>query len=252
MANAIKPLSRLLLLGIISGLCLPVVTNCSVFNDVYAPSAPEFTLDFVESPYSVPPTYAIDQYTGKNVTDQPGYTVENKSIVVTIKNQEIRYSSFYDGTKYYMAYEVAVKGHYGEAWKILHFDRTCPITEYLSEDFPKASNSDYTVLYVPVDNYPVDAQLDVKLQAYIGHEAVVQVIDRPAGLFGYVPADTHDEDGIKFDTAGEWSEIQTITLNTPHPETDQLNLILTGVLIMIPIVAGLGLLIYISKRKHSN
>ena len=69
-------------------------------------------------------------------------------------------------------------------------------------------------------------------------------------------------DGIIFDTPGDWSEIQTITINVPTSdipssdvptsEIDQITLILTGAFILIPIAAGLGLLIYIGKRKLSD
>ena len=55
------------------------------------PAVPEFTLKFSDDSYgySVPPTYSIDTFTGKNVTTQVGYYtyVENKSVEVTIKNQ---------------------------------------------------------------------------------------------------------------------------------------------------------------------
>ena len=120
-------------------------------QNMFKPSAPEFTIDFVDLSYNVPPTYKseIDQYTGKNVTtiDKPGRHVENKSIVITIKNQE--FASSVNGTKYYMAYNIAIKGHYGDKWKKVTDITRCTIEEYLSAGFPKASNSDYTVLYIP-------------------------------------------------------------------------------------------------------
>src|ERR1035437_2444792 len=51
------------------------------------PSLPEFSVKyFIYSSY-VPPTYGIDQYTGKNVTIQNGYQVTNRTLVFTIKNQ---------------------------------------------------------------------------------------------------------------------------------------------------------------------
>ena len=254
----IKTLSRLLLLIIlVCGLSI----QASLVSGIAKPSAPEFTLEFVDSSYYVPPTYTIDQYTGKNVTDKPGHTVENKYIVITIKNPA--FASSVNGKKYYMAYNVAVKGHFGEEWKGLDFTSKCTMTEYLSEDFPRASDSDYTILRVRANNYPTDTQLDVKVQAYIGHEVVIQVTDYFADRL--IPMGSHDEDGIRFDTKGDWSEIQTITINVnaptseihivdvPTSETCQINfLILVGALILIPIAAGLGLLIYLNRRKRSN
>jgi hypothetical protein len=216
----------------------------------------------------VPPTYEIDQYTGKNVTDKAGYVQENKSLIITIKNQA--FSSSFNGTKYYLAYNVGVKGHFGDEWKGLDFKSRCTMKYYLSEGYPRASNSDYTRLYVPANNYPADTQLDVKVQAYMGHGAVLHIIDYLEGHIIPIPTGEHDEDGIIFDEASDWSEIQTITINkstsktnpkTPsqsetepaqqdtEPETAQLTLIVAVALISIPVAAGLGLLIYLTRKQ---
>jgi hypothetical protein len=186
-------------------------------QNMFKPSAPEFAVDFVDLSYDVPPTYEseIDQYTGKNVTaiDKSGYHVENKSLVLTIKNQE--FPAYVNGTKYYMAYNVAIKGHYGDKWKKVISLTKCTIEEYLSAGFPKASNSDYTVLYIPAD-YPADAQVDVKVQAYLGQESMVPVTTYlPSDSPFIVIPDFGSGDGIIFDTPGDWSEIQTITINVP-------------------------------------
>jgi len=36
------------------------------------PSAPEFTVKYVDNSYDLPPTYGIDEYTGQNVTKDQG------------------------------------------------------------------------------------------------------------------------------------------------------------------------------------
>ncbi len=221
------------------------------------PSAPEFTVEFVDSSYDVPPTYKIDPYTGKNVTDKSGYTVENKSIVITIKNQVPTY--FFNGAKCYVAYNIAVKGHFEEEWRGLSFPSECTLTKYFSEGFTRESDSDYTVVYCPVNNYPMDAQVDVKVQAYVGRKAVIKVAPPDWGRF-YAPIPESlllDEDGIIFGTAGDWSKTQTITVNPHAPIIDQLNLMFNVALILTPIIlgivlaAGLGILIH-NKRKHSS
>ncbi|MGD2066120.1 MAG: hypothetical protein PVI43_02990 [Candidatus Bathyarchaeota archaeon] len=190
----------------------------------------------------------IDPYTGKNVTriDTPGRYVENKSIVIKIKNQE--FVSSVNGTKYHMAYKIAYKGHFGEEWKENYFESQCTMTRYLSKGFPKASNSDYTVLRIPAD-YSHGVRLDVKVQAYIGHEAVITVKDYVPGHAFPIPAGSHDEDGIIFGTAGDWSEIQTITINFP-PSAEQI--ILPVAPILIPIAVYLVGIIYIIKRKSQS
>jgi hypothetical protein len=87
-------------------LLMPVVVYAQTL-----PSVPEFTLKFEAQPYDLPPTYGIDSYTGKNVTIAEGGHVENKSIVVTIKNQPS------SGDLYY---NVRDKGHFEESWTELY------------------------------------------------------------------------------------------------------------------------------------
>ncbi len=53
-------------------------------------STPEFTLRYVDHSYDVPPTNRVDPYTGKNVTTQAGYHIQNNSIEVIIKNQQFK------------------------------------------------------------------------------------------------------------------------------------------------------------------
>ena len=57
------------------------------FAESPKPSVPEFSLKYIDLSYDVPPTYGIDQYTGKTVITQDGYRVDNRSIQFTIKNQ---------------------------------------------------------------------------------------------------------------------------------------------------------------------
>ena len=51
------------------------------------PSAPDFTVQYVDHSYDIPPTYGIDPYTGQTVMTFPGSHVDNRTIDVTIKNQ---------------------------------------------------------------------------------------------------------------------------------------------------------------------
>ena len=255
MDNGLKSFSRLLLIVLVCGLCLPALANCSLAEGVYQPSVPEFTAELVDSSYYVFPTYEIDPYTGKKVVDRQGYHEENKTLVVTIKNQAIR-RRVYDGTKYYLAYTVAVKGHFEEKWETVTNVGDCTMKRYLSEGFPRPSDSDYTVLYFRANKYPEDGQLDVRVRAIIGYGTVIQVTD----FVGLFPAGVHDEDGINFCVYGNWSEIQTITFNTNKKPAqpnftitegpDLFNIIFVGVLILIPLIACLGLLFYF-QRKHS-
>ena len=50
------------------------------------PSVPEFTVEFVDKSYDVPPTYGVDHSTGEKVVISDGYHVIFKTIEVSIKN----------------------------------------------------------------------------------------------------------------------------------------------------------------------
>ena len=54
-------------------------------NNIPKPTTPEFTIHLEAHPYYVPAEYEINPYTGLNRTLHTGYTVENKSLVFTIK-----------------------------------------------------------------------------------------------------------------------------------------------------------------------
>jgi ABC-type oligopeptide transport system substrate-binding subunit len=51
------------------------------------PSVPEFTSKYVDHSYDIPPTYGIDQYTGKTVETKQGEHIDNRTVEITIKNE---------------------------------------------------------------------------------------------------------------------------------------------------------------------
>jgi len=245
-----KPLSRLLLLIIlICGFFLFISTNlCSAqasadANELPTPSVPEITVKFVDASYAVTTT---NLYTGLDETVQ----ISNKSIEITINNQPFDYPN------HQLYYDVRIKPHFGENWTDIH------------KSTPQSNSSNTLIIFyvVPTDYYgktgydisrdpsgyhdvlvhiPDDSQLDFQVQALVGHIAQRWVSDSP-----FYPniGRGYYEDYVEVDTTSGWSETQTITINALSP-VDQLNIILIGALILIPIVAGLGLLIYLKKRK---
>lgn len=249
MDKSLKPLSRLLLvISLVCGFFLLISMNlCSVqastdVNELPTPSVPEFTLKLEAHPYYVTPTYRIDPYTGENTTKEEGYTVENKTIIIAIKNQA--FISSFNGTNYYFYYNVREKGHFENEWKELY-------SYSKHKMYPSMSKSEYTVITISADEYPSGGQVDFQVEAILYHDALVRVYDHFYDFVG------HLEPGKALYDKSGWSETQTVTISnfdsTTNSETpDQLNLILAGALMLIPIAAGLGLLIYISKRKHSD
>jgi len=95
---------------------LIVLLVVGVFRGEAKPSVPEFTLKVVEYPYDVAPTTTADPYTGKTVTTQADYHVENKSIEITIINQPFSPYDDANDKRISLYYNVTVKGHYEDNW----------------------------------------------------------------------------------------------------------------------------------------
>ena len=232
-------------------------------DSISKPSVPEFSVRIVAYPYDVPPktTTTIDQYTGKETTiTQPGYHVENKSIEIIITNLSFtpynltintRYDhetgesyTYYRTTTVNLYYNIGVKGHFGNDWK------------YVGSPSPKGeglqSNAqldlDYTVFTIKTDDYPNDAVLDFRVKALVGYYLPY---GRNAVTFGY---DFYGQES-------DWSDTQTLDVSesqiqypsptlTPSPLPNfYVAPIISVALIVIVFLAGLGLLIYLIKRK---
>jgi len=220
-------------------------------------SVPEFTLEYVDNSYDVPPktTSTTDPYTNKTTTTTiPGYHVEIKTVQATIKNNI--------GASYY---NFRIKGHYENEWRYYPFDPNSSLPYFLSDSFSvpyQASTSSYTVAALPpffFQNVPVGGEVDVQVQALFG--------DFRAGPYGHVI----DVGGPTYDfyfegTSSDWSNTQTIKIGeiqspTPSPETTPTPTDYTGArlteqeviagaaITAAVIVAGLVMLIYLIKRK---
>jgi hypothetical protein len=120
------------------------------------PSVPEFTVKYVDNSYDVPPTYDIDQYTGKQVIIKEGHHVDNRMIEVTIKNQPFTSYEDASGNDIALYYNFRYKGLHGDEWSYYPFkpDGYSTLaygmfTVGLSPKYP-ASSSDYTVASINV------------------------------------------------------------------------------------------------------
>jgi len=218
-----KRVTLLLVLLLMAIGLMPIVPACGA---IPKPSVPDFTMKYVDLSYDVPPTYEIDQFTGKNVTKQDGYHVNNQSIAFKIKNQPFTSYNDSSGNTIGLYYNFKFKGHYGSEWYNYPFDDTgCSARKYsatfyvLSYDDPKlsASNSEYTDIVLSLSflfgssGPSVGSQVDFQVQALLGH------IDYEGdGYYGFT--------GEKSD----WSSTQTITVGesqspslSPSPSVSQ-------------------------------
>jgi hypothetical protein len=151
-----------------------VLVNSS-FGQITSPVVPEFSLKYIEHPYDIPPTTSVDPYTGKTVTTQEGYHVQNGSIVLTVKNQQFAPYTDSQGNYIVLSYNVSIKGSYSVDWKYYYPDAYWRIPLI-------ASKGDYTVITFgsrsSIDendqnsflfDVPSSGQIDFKVEASIGH-----------------------------------------------------------------------------------
>ena len=84
----------ILLLSVL--LVIPSVglVTSAIAQTIPQPSVPEFTVRYADYSYNISPTYGIDPYSGKTVQTGGGFTIQNKSIELTIKTT---FTSYKDG-----------------------------------------------------------------------------------------------------------------------------------------------------------
>jgi hypothetical protein len=246
--------ATLLLMAVlaVSGL---IMVSSAFAQSITKPSVPEFTLKYVDYSYDVPPktTTSTDPYTNETITTTiPGSHVENKTIEVTINNNI--------GASYF---NFRYKGRYENENEWRYYPFSPSSLGYMLPDaysVPyKASTSDYTVAALPsyfFKDITEGGEVNVQVQALFGDFRAVPYVH-----LAPLPAPTYD---FYFEgTASNWSSTQTITISdsqtptspsstTPTPPSGlqaEQEIIIGVAIVAVVVGAGLGLLIYLIKRK---
>jgi hypothetical protein len=234
-------------------------------QSIIKPSAPEFTVKYVDYSYDVPPIYGINQYTGQNETVQAGYHVDNRTMVFTIKNQP--FNSYNDSSGNYITlyYNFRFKGQYGLQWSYYPFDGGQTTHSYgiYSGGFfiyYSASNSSSTVFSIRLNtltNYPIDTQIpdcsqvDFQVQALLGHINEIYTGLMAGDYFNFVgeSSDWSNTQTIKVANGATSTSTSTSTSPTPTPTIPEFSSLAIQ-LTLITMVAVAGLLVYFKKRKN--
>ena len=247
----------------------------SMVNAVYAqsvpkPSVPEFTVTVRDQSYYVPPTYRTDPYTGTSELIQEGYVAQNGTIELSIEPQQFTQYTDSEGNIIRLYFRVAYKGHSALGWKYY------PMNDGFSANYSQyfsASDSGSTIALFGFGEYefggedrtiytypsfgeiPAGGQIDFKVEAFVGYYTTSEYV----GIFGlrYYQIYTGESSG--------WSETQAISIpeNTPlnpvpnsptplpseQPQTIEQDVILGVAVTVAIVVIGLGLLLYLIKRK---
>jgi hypothetical protein len=225
-----------LLLVVILAVSNLMKVESAISQTIPKPSVPEYTLKLVDHSYDVPSTTitSTDPYTGKQtVTTHPGYRVQNKSIEVTIKNQQFTPYSIDNQHTIYLFYNFSYKGHYASDWNYYPSNGSYAWDSDAATNIPQ-STSDYTVIPFTA---PTEGQMDFRVQAQIGYyDSYQEYIPVPGSPF------TH------YTFTGEasgWSNAQTITI----PDTSSLSLLIAVIVVSLAIIIALVLLFFRRHRK---
>lgn len=225
MDNVNKSLALILILIMaISSLSLMMVKPAFA-QSIPMPSAPTFTVQYIDYTTYVAPTYTINPYTGQNQTTSYGGQIDNQTMEFIIKNQPFTPYTDSNGNHIGLYYNFRFKGHYGDDWTYFPFavfnntvtnqsqiQTTHSYGPYSGGFFVyySASNSESTFLSIKLStltDYPTgtgipnDSLVDFRVQAQIGH-----IDDIPSGLLA---GDFYSFTG----ESSDWSNTQTLNVN---------------------------------------
>jgi hypothetical protein len=244
--------------------CLAVITvvlslliiDPSGAQTIPKPCVPEFSLQYVDESYAVPANYSyeINPYNGEQIKTGHGeYHVDNETIEVTIKNQQV--NSYIDPNTqvdYLLCYNISYKGHFEDKWQYygLYSDGYTDISGFIDYGH-KASESDTTTFLFGVGTdrsstadmpnlgeVPKNSQIDFRVQALFGYYTGEMVNWVPGWRPSY---------GWRFTgQSSDWSNIQTLNLSdgsvnassNPSPSVPEFPLItLLSLFVVVPLIA---------------
>jgi len=232
MGGSGKSLALILILIIaISSLSLMMVKPAFA-QSIPMPSAPTFTVQYIDYSTYVAPTYTINPYTGPNQTTSNGYTQENQTIAFTIENQPFTPYTDSSGNYIGLYYNFRVKGHFTDTWTQYPFASTgqntwqstwrysdgiaTPQVQNMGSPEYPASNSEYScssvdVQFFSLQSVPANSQVDFQVQELIGHiDPITYQMNPSIGGDGYYSFTGQ---------ASDWSTTQTITINLDSNST---------------------------------
>ncbi len=181
----------LLLILIIIGLNIDDISA----DAINKPSVPDFSLKLFHYVSDDPAVYAIDPYTGENVTITPAKHQESTEIHIIIRNQPFTPYKDSSGNLFGLYYDVRSKGHFSDGWGegvIISIDK---------------DNASYTVTTHSANYYPANAQIDFQVKAMIGYF-------KDTGF----PSEYHMAPVFQGESS-DWSATQTITVTNSSSTT---------------------------------
>jgi hypothetical protein len=249
-----KHVALLIAMLAVSSLIL-VKTSCAQIG-VTNPAIPSFGVTLQTHSNYIPPTYGVDSSTGKAVMIKEGYTEVEKWVRVEIGGQPfLRYNNS-DGQLISLFYNVRWKENHDTSWQYIPQD-----IHYEDAAEPWASQAIGRLISIGFKGIKDPASGWMKLL----DPNATQIDFQVEALIGYYTADN-----VFVGQASGWSNTQTISIPegqtpTPSPPTTPATTptptlqqepqqteqeIIGGAAIAVAVIAvGLGLLVYLIKRK---
>jgi hypothetical protein len=235
--------ATLLLIAIFTASSLIMVEN--VFAQLMTkPSIPEFTAEYVDNSYDITPTYTIDPYTNNTVIQTYGSHVDNRTVVITIKNEPFTPFNDSDGNTINLFYNVRFKGTFGQDWTEMYgvertvwysFDNPDDNYGYKIQNY--ASQNTVVVITSPAQQGQMDIQVEA-LQGYTNRTTIQGHIFM--AVVGYT----------FYGEESGWSNTQTITI--PASAAPEIPEFPSGIILplLVIVLISVGLVVYFRKRKH--
>jgi hypothetical protein len=197
-------------------------------SSISKPTTPEFTLQFVDKSFDVPPTFSKDPFTGETAITKEGYHVDNRSIEVKIKNQPFTPYTDPQGNFVHLCYDIRWKGHFDDYWDTRsdgYGNNYCTADYEANSDGSWRANVPYTTMTYVVGtnredgkfvygyNLPLlgdvseGGQIDFQVQAFIGYYTSVE---DPPDVFNY----RRTEHLVFTGESSGWSKTKTATIET--------------------------------------
>lgn len=227
------------------------------------PSAPEFTMKYVNESYTETSTNA---YTGTKETT----LITNDSIVITITNQPFGYSN------YQLYYNIRSKPHFEGNWTEVYPVMTWASSyqggynysyaQYINDYSIQQSKSGYTTISFsvkPTDLYqatgydvvgtghygiPYGSQLDFQVEAQVGHPSQRWVSDS-----WLLVTDGSFKPAMAYDTSSGWSNTKTISIGEKSSSVQPSSTVPEfSALAVLLLFAVIPVVIALIARKNSN
>ena len=224
--NAVNKFLTLTFIFLLLSSLLVFTASPVIVQAASKPQVPEFTLQFVDNSYDVPPTFSKDPFTGETIITKEGYRADNRTIEVKIKNQPFTPYTDSQGNSSFLWHDIRWKGHFDDYWYTYssrygnHYLGAA--SEYNSDgslhailpysDVTYFIGTGSTTNIVPhgfLGNVSDGGQIDFQVKAFIGY---YNRVVGPPDDFTHRPTESLVFTG----ESSSWSRTQTITIGVSN------------------------------------